>query len=105
MRRLFAVTRVRGPAWDATQPLEGQKDWRAHADFMVALQREGFVVIGGPLEGTPDVLLIIRAEDPEEIRTRLARDPWEPHLLLTPRIIPWQLRLGSLPGQTPGLPP
>jgi hypothetical protein len=95
---LFAVTRVRGPAWDATQPLEGQHDWRGHADFMVALQREGFVVLGGPLEDTAEVLLVVRANDADEIRARLARDPWEPHLLVTPRIVPWQLRLGSLPG-------
>ena len=95
---MFAVTRMRGRAWDATQGLEGQTDWRAHADFMVALQRAGFVVLGGPLEGTPDVLLIVRADDEGEIRARLARDPWEPHLLVTPRIVRWQLRLGSLPG-------
>jgi hypothetical protein len=95
-QRLFAVIRTRTAAWDDAQPLEGQKDWRAHADFMNVLHAEGFVVLGGPLEGTRDVLLIVRAGAPEQIGARLARDPWHPTLLELTRIEPWQLRLGSL---------
>jgi hypothetical protein len=55
------------------------------------------VVLGGPLEDTPEVLLIIRAETPEEIRSRLAADPWSGNgLLRITRVLPWTLRLGSL---------
>lgn len=53
MPRLFAVTRSRGPAWKTERPMEEQDDWPSHAVFMNALHREGFVVLGGPLEGTP----------------------------------------------------
>ena len=49
---LFATIRTRGPAWQSALPLERQAGWDAHASFMNALAREGFVVIGGPLEGT-----------------------------------------------------
>ncbi|HTQ95364.1 MAG TPA: hypothetical protein VMH89_01085, partial [Candidatus Acidoferrum sp.] len=62
MPQIFAVTRTRGPAFDVSLPLEEQADWRAHAAYMNALHAEGFVLLGGPLEGTPDVLLIIRAK-------------------------------------------
>jgi uncharacterized protein YciI len=97
MPRLFAVTRSRGPAWKAERPLEEQDDWPAHAVFMNALHREGFVVLGGPLEGTPDVLLIARARDADEIRARLADDSWTRNgLLRLERIVPWALRLGAL---------
>ena len=97
MTRLFAVTRSRGPGWDASRPLEGQDGWRSHADFMNALQAERFVLLGGPLEGTAETLLIIRAEDPDQISTRLAGDPWTgTDLLRTAKIVPWMLRLGSL---------
>jgi hypothetical protein len=65
MKKLFAVTRTRGPNWKPGCPLEEQEEWASHAAFTDALQAEGFVVFGGPLEGTPDVLLIIRAEDAE----------------------------------------
>jgi hypothetical protein len=73
MRKLFAVIRTRGPAWQDSRPLEGQADWAGHASFMNALAKEGFVILGGPLEGTSDVLLIVRATTPDEVRSRWRR--------------------------------
>ena len=68
-----------------------------HAAFMNALHTDGFVLLGGPLEGTSDVLLITRANDPNEIRARLATDSWaRKELLRIKQIVPWTLRLGSL---------
>jgi len=94
---LFAVFRMRGPAWQDAFPLEGQPDWAGHASFMNALAGEGFVLLGGPLEGSADVLLIVRAASADEVRARLAKDPWEGTSLLgTVRVAPWNLRLGSL---------
>jgi len=62
------------------------------------LQREGFVLLGGPLEDTPDVLLIVRANTADEIVKRLAADPWTAQdLLRMSRTMPWTVRLGSLP--------
>jgi uncharacterized protein YciI len=96
--KLFAVIRTRGNAWQPSTPLEDQPNWNAHASFMNALHKEGFVVLGGPLENSPDVLLIIRAGTPDEILERLAADPWTSQgLLRVSRISPWTLRLGSLP--------
>jgi hypothetical protein len=97
MKPLFAVIRSRGRAWQDSRPLEGQQDWDAHAAFMNALQSEGFVVLGGPLEGTRDALIIVRADTPDEIVDRLSTDPWTGRdLLRTSLIAPWTLRLGSL---------
>src|SRR5262245_32433321 len=95
MSRLFAVIRSQGPAWKVGQPLEAQRDWRNHAHFMDGLASRGFVVIGGPLEGTEDVLLIIRAAHEAEIRARLGGDPWGEDMLTLGRIAPWTLRLGE----------
>jgi uncharacterized protein YciI len=95
--KLFAVIRSRGAAWQQSLALEQQVEWDAHADFMDALVTEVFVLLGGPLEGTSDVLLIIRARDADEIERRLATDPWTINgLLRTTRVAPWTLRLGSL---------
>jgi hypothetical protein len=82
VKRLFAVIRSRGPAWDDSQPLDNQIDWAAHAAFMNGLLKDGFVALGGPLEGTPDVLLIVRATDASEIAERLDADPWTQNGLL-----------------------
>jgi ketosteroid isomerase-like protein/uncharacterized protein YciI len=97
MDRVFAVLRSRGPAWDDAKPLEGQSGWAAHAAFMDALHDEGVAVLVGPLEGTRDALLIVRAASPDEVEERLAPDPWSlSGQLKTTRISPWQLRLGSV---------
>ena len=51
-----------------------------------------------PLEGSPDVLLIVRADSASEIAGRLAGDPRTRNgLLVVTQIRPWQLRLGALP--------
>src|SRR5512147_2816793 len=90
MERIFVVTTAHGPAWDAARPLERQPAWEAHADFMNALEAEGFVLLGGTLDaaegaGAPGAradtgpgaaLLVVRARDAEEVRWRLAADPW-----------------------------
>jgi uncharacterized protein YciI len=96
--QIFAVIRTRGPRWDAARRMEDQDEWRAHAAFMNALAKEGFVVLVGPLEGTPDVLLVARAGTSDEVAARLAEDPWaHMDLLRVARISPWTLRIGSLP--------
>ena len=95
--RIFAVIRTRGPRFNDAKPLEGQEDWRAHADFMNALVDQGFMLLGGALQGTRDVLLIVRAADAAEVERRFAADCWTvKDLLRTRQINPWQLRLGAL---------
>ena len=97
MPHLFAVTEIRGGPWDRSQPLDGQAGWREHAQFMDRLVEEGFVALGGPLEGEREVLLIVRAEDEAEVLNRLGPDPWirSGHLRLG-SVLRWTLRLGSL---------
>ena len=59
--------------------------------------RAGIRCLVGPLEGTRDALLILRASSSAEIVERLASDPWTTNgLLVTKQISPWQIRLGTL---------
>ena len=76
--------------------MEEQEGWRAHADFMDTLYAEGFLLLAGPLEGTSEVLLIVRAESESEVLARLAGDPWRGRMLSISRVAPWTLCLGSL---------
>jgi uncharacterized protein YciI len=97
MERAFVVLRSRGPAWDDSKSLEGQSEWATHAAFMDALFEQGFAALVGPLEGTRDALLILRASSTSEVVERLASDPWTTNgLLVTKQISPWQIRLGTL---------
>jgi uncharacterized protein YciI len=97
MQHLFVVMRRYGPPYAPSRPLEEQLDWEAHRAFMNALEAEGLVRLGGPLEEREDVLLIFRAADKEEIERRLANDPWtRSGLLSTMRISRWELRIGEV---------
>ena len=96
MNQIFAVIRTKGSAWDHRQSMEQQVGWSSHASFMNGLEAEGFVLLGGPLDGASDVLLIVRAETREQVRFRLSEDPWGAEMLETARIAQWSLRLGDM---------
>jgi hypothetical protein len=77
--------------------LREQDAWDEHATFMDGLVDDGFVLLGGPL-GADRALLIVEAGSEEEVRERLARDPWTPMRLLgVERVEPWEILLGELP--------
>jgi uncharacterized protein YciI len=43
---------------------------------MNSLAEEGFIVLGGPLEGDRETLHVVAAELEEEVRARFAQDNW-----------------------------
>ena len=99
MTMLFAVTRMRGQAWDASKTMEAQQEWSEHATFMNRLAADGFVVLGGPIGNEGDVLLIVNAADESKIHSTLACDPWSKLDLLPVRTIQrWTIRLQSALG-------
>ena len=80
---LHVVTERRGGPWDWDRGLREQAGFDEHARFMDGLVESGFVVLGGPLEGEREVLLVIDAPGEDVIRTRLAEDPWLRNRMLT----------------------
>lgn len=94
----FAVLRKTGPAWDMGQDIDGQREWTAHAEFMDALVEDGFIVLGGPVADRTRFLFLVSADSEDDIRERLAADPWVPMgLLEIASIEPWQVLLGGPP--------
>jgi len=92
--RYFAAIREPGPAWDHRRAMADQDEWAEHAAFMNALAEEGFVVLGGPLGDEQRILLVVDADSKEEIKRRLADDPWTPiGLLSLTSLEPWQILL------------
>jgi len=95
----YAVTRRRGPAWNAERALEEQDDWEGHAAFMDALAAQGAIVLGGPLGTGERTLLAFDAESEDEIRAALAGDPWVASgLLELDRVESWWIRLDGRGG-------
>lgn len=61
---------------------------------MDSLVDEGFIVLGGPLEGGAEVLHAISASSEQEVRARLAADNWAENGMLTVKSIePWTILL------------
>jgi uncharacterized protein len=92
----FVVTEVSGPSWDASRARREQDGWDEHAAFMDALVDDGFVVLGGPIGDGERVMLVVEAEDEDEVRRRFARDPWLPAgILEIASIEPWTIWLDA----------
>jgi uncharacterized protein YciI len=90
----YVVRLEHGGPWDWSRDLREQAGWDEHARFMDGLVDAGFVLLGGPLEGDRDALLIIEAESEDAVRGRLAEDPWAPSGMLRPvRIERWTVLL------------
>ena len=94
----FALRLVHGPGWDPSRQIRAQEAWDAHAAFMDALVDDGFVILGGPVGDGEQTLHVVEAADENEVRERLAGDPWATAgLLQVGTIEPWALWLDSRP--------
>ena len=90
----WAVRLERGGPWDWSRDLREQAGWDEHARFMDRLVDDGFILLGGPLEGDRETLHVVEAPSEEAIRERLAEDPWAANGMLTPvRIERWTILL------------
>jgi uncharacterized protein YciI len=79
----FVVRLARGGPWDWSRGMREQADWEQHARYMDELVEDGFIVLGGPLEGDREVIEIVEAGSEDEVRARLAEDVWATTGLLT----------------------
>jgi uncharacterized protein YciI len=74
-----------------------QEGWDEHARFMDALVDEGFILLGGPLEGDRDVLHVVEAPSKEAVHERLADDNWTANgMLETVSVEGWTVLLDGL---------
>jgi uncharacterized protein YciI len=70
---------------------------------MDGLVDDGFILLGGPLEGDRETLHVVRAPSEEAIRDRLAEDPWHANgMLRVARIERWTVLLDGITEQAGG---
>jgi uncharacterized protein YciI len=83
--------------------LRGQAGFEDHARFVDGLVDCGFIVLGGPLQGEREVLIIVSAPSEDAVRQRFADDPWIRSGMLTITTVQrWTILLDGL---TDGHPP
>jgi uncharacterized protein YciI len=96
-RTLWVVRRRRGEPWDWSRDLPEQDGWDEHAAIMDAMVEDGFILLGGPLEGDREVLHIVRAESKDAVHARLAEDNWTRNgMLETVSVEGWTILLDGL---------
>jgi uncharacterized protein YciI len=94
---LYAVRLEHGGPWDRSRGLREQDGWDEHARFMDSLVDDGFILLGGPLEGDRDVFHVIDAASEEAVRERLAQDNWHRNgMLRIASIEAWTVLLDGL---------
>jgi uncharacterized protein YciI len=63
----------------------------------------GFIVLGGPLQGEREVLIIVNASDEDAVQKRFSEDPWVQSGMLTLITVErWTILLDGLQGSIPG---
>ena len=92
MKNTFVVISSAGPNRDRSKGTREQPFWDEHAAFIDQLVAEGFILMGGPLVDEGGSLLIVNAEDENEVREKLKNDPWRDQgILKLESIKRWQI--------------
>ena len=91
----LVILRRSGPEYDHSKPLEEQSGWLDHAEFMDGLVDDGFIVLGGVLGDEVRTAHAVDAASEDEVRARLAQDPWSGSHLVVDSIDPWTIRLDA----------
>ena len=82
MKNTFVVISSAGPNRDRSMSTREQPLWNEHAAFIDQLVAEGFILMGGPLVDEGGAILIVIADDENEVREKLRKDPWYTHGIL-----------------------
>jgi len=91
----LVILRRSGPEYEHSKPLEEQSGWLDHAAFMDGLVDGGFIVLGGVLGDEVRTAHAVEASSEDEIRERLAQDPWSGSHLVVDSIDAWTIRLDA----------
>ena len=82
MKDTFLAISSAGPNRDPSKGTREQPLWDEHAAFIDQLVAEGFVLMGGSLVDEDGAMLIVNADDENEVRKKLKNDPWMKHGVL-----------------------
>jgi uncharacterized protein len=96
MKNTFVILWAPGAAWTAGKTVREQAYWDEHAEFMDRLFENGTVIMGGPFSDGTGSLVIVEAEEMNEVSSLFANDPFVVHQIFTLRSLKqWQLFLDA----------
>ena len=96
MKNTFVILWAPGAAWTAGKTVREQAYWPEHAEFMDRLFENGTVIMGGPFSDGTGSLVIVEAEEMNEVATLFANDPFVVHQIFAlSSLKQWQLFLDA----------
>ena len=96
MKNTFVILWAPGPAWVAGKTVREQPYWAEHAAFMDPLFENGMVVLGGPFADGTGSLVVVEAENEQEVADVFALDPFVEHdIFALNGLKQWQLFLDA----------
>jgi uncharacterized protein len=96
MKNTFMILWAPGPAWVPGKTVREQPHWAQHATFMDRLFENGTVVLGGPFADATGSLVIVEAENEDEVTDLFAHDPFVVHAIFVPSLLKqWLLFLDA----------
>jgi hypothetical protein len=84
----LAVLYERGPNWLESQPMKEQP-LRDHLEYLLALHKEGKVIMGGPYADETGGLVVLVADGIDEAERIIASDPAIVAGVLKARVKAW----------------
>jgi uncharacterized protein YciI len=92
MKKTFVTISSAGPNRDPSKATGEQPLWDQHATFIDQLVAEGFILMGGPLVDEGGAMLIVSADDEDEVLEKLKNDPWfERDILKLESVKRWEI--------------
>src|SRR5262245_56081278 len=92
MKNTFVVISSAGPKREHSKGTREQPLWDEHAAFIDQLVADGFILMGGPVPDEAGAMLIVNADDENEVREKLKSDPWmEQGILKLESVKRWEI--------------
>ena len=92
MKNIFVVISSAGRSRDDSKSTREQPLRDEHAAFIDQLVAESFIFMGGPFPDEGGSMLIVNADDENEVREKLKSDPWMEHgILKLESVKRWQI--------------
>jgi uncharacterized protein YciI len=82
-KRTYMIVSSAGVNRELSKGTREQRYWDEHAAFIDGLVAEGFILLGGPLVDEGGAILVVFADDEQDVREKLKTDPWYVHGILT----------------------
>jgi uncharacterized protein YciI len=91
-----------GSLWNPNKTAREQPFWDEHARYMDALFETGVIVLGGPFADRTGALVIVKADNANQVREMYREDPWTTQdVMKVDDVKEWTIFLNGRPAQSP----